>query len=84
MLDTVNNEGYIKEREIELGEHVKLVISLKLIESKQLIDVRKWYKFGELTDFFPTKKGLMLTASEWKAVINKINEFMDEKVADAA
>lgn len=84
MLDTVNIAS-IKELRKELGEHVLLVMALKQMNGELMIDARKWYKHGEVTDFYPSKKGIMMAVKDWKVLFDGVNELIsDSEVKDAA
>jgi len=75
-------EGAIEFKEIEIGEISKIRLSLKTLENKKFIDVRKWLKYPNLDHFVPTKKGLMISLKDWKLALPIIAAFISEYAED--
>lgn len=70
--------GAIESKEVELGKGVKLVVSVKLLENKKFLDVRKWYMYPNQTEYMPSRKGLMMAFEDWKKVLPRVKELLEE------
>ena len=73
-----DNFGDIEGFDRQIGETLKVHTSLKSIEGKLFIDVRKWYKFPNLPDYISTKKGIMLSIQDWSVLLPLISEMVDK------
>jgi hypothetical protein len=76
----MNEYNDIDSFEFDLGEGSRVHGGLKSIEGKQFLDIRKWYRYPNQTEFMPSKKGIMLGISDWKLIIPKIKEYLNEPI----
>lgn len=76
--------GAIEFQDLDLGEMVKLRVSLKSIDGKLFVDVRKWVKWPNIDHFIATKKGIMLSCGDWKKAITMIESMIVKDEALAA
>ena len=63
---------------IDPAGSTKVVIQYKYDRGNHWIDVRRWVKFPTSNDFFPTKKGLLMSIDSWKSLLPLLNEFIDK------
>ena len=69
-------DGEIDAIEIRLTDAQMLRLSIKSNNGKLYLDARKWVKFPSQTDYFATKKGLMMELDEWSQLLPKIEQIV--------
>lgn len=69
----------IAVEEIVLGENVHLHLSLKTLQGKVYLDLRKWIKFPNQDEFVATRKGIMLSVEDWRRVIPQIMAYIERE-----
>lgn len=72
----MTDSGAIEEKIYEAGENYRTVCALKSSAGKLFIDARKWFKFKNQTEFYPSKLGLMLSVTDWPIIVAQINELL--------
>ena len=72
------DEGVIDKRVYMKGNDCKTIVALKSSTGILQIDARKWFRFPNTEDFFPTKKGLMLDLPDWDIVLPMIQELISQ------
>ena len=77
----IDDTSELASNDYILGETVKVHISLKSVEGKMFIDIRKWFKYPNLDHYVSSKKGIMLRVSDWDKIIPLINKLSGNSVA---
>ncbi|MBI4099595.1 transcriptional coactivator p15/PC4 family protein [Candidatus Microgenomates bacterium] len=72
----------LDKREILHGETVKVLVQLKANGGQEFIDVRKWLRYPNNDDFWPTRKGITLHKDQWIAVMDKIKELLSASMCE--
>ena len=76
----INAIGDLSAFDMELGETAMLHASTKSVDGRIFIDARKWYKYPNLTEYVPTKKGLNMVVADWKRAMPLLQALIDGKV----
>ena len=71
--------GCFDARDLKLGETNALHIALKSVNGKLQLDARKWFKFANLDNYIPSKKGLQMSLEDWRQPIPLIQELLDSQ-----
>lgn len=72
----------LDSKEFKKSEKFNTHVDLKSGNGTLFIDVRKWFKPGNLDQFVSSSKGIMLEISDWKIIIPMIQEFINENDKD--
>lgn len=71
-----NDNGMIDSRVYEAGENYRTVCALKSSAGKLFVDARKWFKFKNQDEFYPSKLGIMLSVEDWPIIMKNITELL--------
>ncbi len=82
MSDISKIDGFIEQNEVRLSDTTSLRLTIKSSNGKLYLDVRKWFKYPNLDDFVPSKKGLMLESDQWSTIVGIIRKMVSENSVD--
>ena len=84
-MNTTGNliSGELEFKEYKLSPTQLLRICVKSSRGTLYVDVRKYIRYSEDSDYCPSKKGVMLEFEDWKRVIPLIESFVNANMSKA-
>ena len=64
------------ERElwVQLSEGQNICFASKIIDEKEMVDIRKWFKWPSSPEFFPSKKGICFASVHLPMAIEQLQQ----------
>lgn len=75
MTETKDNKA-LEQTWIQLGKSIKICVSLKYLDGKEMLDVRKWVLWANMTEFVPTTNAIMISLDDWRLLIPLIEDYL--------